>query len=73
MPPYKPIIHIALIRIQSFETIKMKAIIIYYSQTGNTKKIAEAKKRFRRLVPLKDAGWKMYWCAVKKHPRLKPL
>jgi len=51
----------------------MKAIIIYYSQTGNTKKIAEAKKRFRRLVPLKDAGWKMYWCAVKKHPRLKPL
>lgn len=34
---------------------------------------AEAKKRFRRLVPLKDVGWKTYWYSIKKHPRLKPL
>ena len=34
---------------------------------------AEAKKRFRRLVPPDKVGWKTYWYTVKKHPRLKPL
>ena len=34
---------------------------------------AEAKGRFRRLVPLKDVGWKTYWYSVKKPPRLKPI
>lgn len=34
---------------------------------------AEAKGRFRRLVPLKDVGWNTYGYTIKKPPRLKPL
>ena len=34
---------------------------------------AETKGRFRRLVPLKDVGWKTYWYSVKKPPRIKPI
>jgi ferredoxin len=34
---------------------------------------AEAKGRFRRLVPLKDVGWNKYWYTIKKPPRIKPL
>ena len=34
---------------------------------------AEAKKRFRRLIPPDKVGWNTYWYTVKKHPRLKPL
>ncbi len=33
---------------------------------------AEARGRFRRLVPLKDVGWNTYWHTIKKPPRLKP-
>jgi flavodoxin/ferredoxin len=32
---------------------------------------AEAKGRFRRLVPLEDIGWDTTWEKVSKHPRLK--
>lgn len=32
---------------------------------------AEAKGRFRRLVPLEDIGWDTPWEKVTKHPRLK--
>ena len=35
--------------------------------------VAEAKGRFRRLVPLKDVGWNTYWYSVKTPPRIKPL
>jgi flavodoxin/ferredoxin len=34
---------------------------------------AEASKRFRRLIPLEEVGWKTYWYTVKGHPRLKPI
>ncbi len=34
---------------------------------------AEAKGRFRRLVPLKDVGWRSYLYSIKKPPRIKPL
>lgn len=34
---------------------------------------AEAKGRFRRLVPLKDVGWNTFGYTVKKPPRIKPL
>ena len=34
---------------------------------------AESKGLFRRLVPLKDVGWKTPWYTHKKPPRLKPL
>lgn len=32
---------------------------------------AEAKGRFRRLVPLEEVGWETYWYTVKKPPRIK--
>ena len=35
-------------------------------------KEAEAKGRFRRLVPLSDVGRNTYWYTVKKPPRIKP-
>jgi flavodoxin/ferredoxin len=34
---------------------------------------AEARKRFRRLVPPEKVGWQTYWYTVKGHPRLKPI
>jgi len=34
---------------------------------------AEARRGFRRLVPLKDVGWNTYWYTVKKPPRIKPI
>ena len=34
---------------------------------------AESRGRFRRLVALKDVGWKTYWYSVKKPPRIKPI
>ena len=34
---------------------------------------AEAKGRFRRLVPPEKVGWKTPWYTVKKPPRLKPI
>ena len=33
---------------------------------------AEAKGRFRRLIPLEEVGWVTYWYTVKKPPRIKP-
>jgi len=36
-------------------------------------KEAEARRGFRRLVPLKDVGWNTPWYKVKKPPRIKPI
>jgi ferredoxin len=36
-------------------------------------KEAQARKRFRPLVPPEKVGWDTFWYTVKKHPRLKPL
>ncbi|MGD1118838.1 MAG: flavodoxin domain-containing protein [Dehalococcoidales bacterium] len=36
-------------------------------------KEAQARKRFRPLVPLEKVGWDTFWYTSKKRPRLKPL
>jgi ferredoxin len=36
-------------------------------------KEAQARQRFRPLVPLEKVGWDTFWYTVNKHPRLKPL